>query len=274
MTNEMVKVPEQQGAIEVRTQVNQIQYLMKEVLSENEHFGKIPGCGNKPSLFQSGAEKIAFMFHLVPTYEIKRIDLPRDHREYETKCILTNRDTGQIMGEGFGTCSTMESKYRYRNVWNPQTQKKDIRKENLDIADTYNTVLKISKKRAFVDAVKSTTAASDIFTQDIEDIAIVETVEAPKAQENPRRELWNEAASLKEKLLALGANEAGITSWMNTYVVNGSGSPKPKNEYTADDIKKLIGYLQGLISDFEQLKSEQLVEYEYVDDFSNEDISF
>ena len=38
-------------------------------------------------------------------------------------------------------------------------------------ADHYNTVLKMAKKRALVDAVLTTTAASDIFTQDLDDIA-------------------------------------------------------------------------------------------------------
>ncbi len=46
------------------------------------------------------------------------------------------------------------------------------RKENPDIADTYNTVLKMAKKRAFVDASLTATAASDIFTQDVEDMDI------------------------------------------------------------------------------------------------------
>jgi ribosomal protein S18 acetylase RimI-like enzyme len=109
--------PDQQGAIEVRQQVNQIQYLMKQVLREGEHYGVIPGTGNKPSLLQSGAEKIAYMFHLVPKYEINRTDHQGGHREYEVTCTLTSRDTGEVMGYGVGICSTLESKYRYRSKW-------------------------------------------------------------------------------------------------------------------------------------------------------------
>jgi len=44
--------------------------------------------------------------------------------------------------------------------------------ENPDIADQYNTVLKMAEKRALVNAVKRATAASDIFTQDTEDLAV------------------------------------------------------------------------------------------------------
>ena len=38
MSSEIVRA-EQQGAMEVREQVNQIQYLMKEVLKQGEHYG-------------------------------------------------------------------------------------------------------------------------------------------------------------------------------------------------------------------------------------------
>ena len=46
---------------------------------------------------------------------------------------------------------------------------KGEKQENPDIADVYNTVLKMAKKRAMVDAVLTITAASDIFTQDLEE---------------------------------------------------------------------------------------------------------
>ena len=159
--------PEQQGALEVRQQVNQIQYLMQQVLKSGEHYGNVPGTKGKPTLFQSGAEKIAYMFHLVPRYEVTRTELGGGHREYEVACTLSSRDSGEVVGYGLGSCATLESKYRYRNRWD---NGKKYREENPDIADTWNTVLKMAKKRAFVDAVKSTTAASDIFTQDIEDL--------------------------------------------------------------------------------------------------------
>jgi hypothetical protein len=42
--------------------------------------------------------------------------------------------------------------------------------ENDCIADVYNTILKIAKKRSFVDATLTATAASDIFTQDLEEL--------------------------------------------------------------------------------------------------------
>lgn len=183
MTNEVaITQASNAGALEVRQQVNAIQHLMREVLQDGQHYGKVPGCGPKPTLLQPGAEKIAYMFHLVPTYDVARTDYDGGHREYEITCKLTSRDTGEVMGYGVGTCTTLESRYRYRKgreVENP--------------ADSYNTVMKMAKKRAFVDAVKSTTAASDIFTQDVEDmpaaaaqpVAVVVEAEPAAPAQNP-----------------------------------------------------------------------------------------
>lgn len=158
---------EQVAALEVRQQVNQLQYLMSNVLKQGEHYGVIPGTKGKPSLLQPGAEKICLMFKLVPRYRVEKAQLPGGHREVEVTCTLYQRGSDVVEGEGMGSCSTMESKYRYRKKW---VNGSPVREENTDIADTYNTVLKMAKKRALVDAVKSTTAASDIFTQDVEDL--------------------------------------------------------------------------------------------------------
>jgi hypothetical protein len=195
--------------IQVHEQVNLIQHVMKEVMKENQHYGKIPGCGDKPTLLKAGAEKLGMTFRLAPRFEITRHDLPGGHREYEVKSILTHIDSGLTIGEGLGCCSTMETKYRYRNAkrkcpacgaeaiiqtkkgrnpggyWcvpdkggcntnfdpgDPAVENQDLGKvENPDIADTYNTVLKMAKKRAQVDAILTATAASDIFSQDLED---------------------------------------------------------------------------------------------------------
>ena len=240
--------PEQQGAIEVRQQVNQIQYLMQQVLKSGEHYGVVPGTKGKPTLFQSGAEKIAYMFHLVPSYEIHKTDLGGGHREYEVTCTLTSRDNGEVMGYGMGSCTTLESKYRYRNKW---VNNQKVREENADIADTWNTVLKMAKKRAFVDAVKSTTAASDIFTQDVEDLPqymlrpqeVQATVEAPqKAPAKPKptaseKERMGEVADVAASV-GIDRDEARKYIW-GLYQANGMASvetwaaqiaPKPATE--------------------------------------------
>lgn len=209
----------------MQRQIVLMQQHMKENMKEGEHFGKIPGCGDKPSLLKSGAEKLCFIFQLAPRFEVTERELPREHREVSVKCLLHSRITGAFFGEGLGCCSTMETKYRYRNSDRlcPQCQKPTIikgreeygggwicfarkggcgakfgekdevitgqvagRVEHDNPADYYNTVLKIAKKRAQVDATLTVTAASDIFTQDVEDFpdAIRAEPIPPRPKEN------------------------------------------------------------------------------------------
>jgi hypothetical protein len=150
-----------------------------------------------------------FMFRLRPDFHQDIKELPGGHREVFTRCEIYHIESGRKIAEGVGSASTMESKYRWRNAarkcphcgketiikgkveygggWvcfgkkggcgtkfedgDPEIEKQETGKvENPDIADTYNTVIKISKKRAYVDATITACAASDIFTQDLDDI--------------------------------------------------------------------------------------------------------
>ena len=95
-------------------QVGLIQEVMKCVMREGEHYGKIPGCGDKPTLLKPGAEKLSTTFRLAPSYLVTEKSLPAGHREYQVICTLTHIPTGVIFGQGVGAASTMESKYRYR----------------------------------------------------------------------------------------------------------------------------------------------------------------
>jgi hypothetical protein len=94
-------------------------------------------------------------FRLVPQFKVERSDLADGHREFDVTCSMFT-PSGELLGQGVGSASTMERKYRYRGG-----------KENTDIADVYNTVLKIAKKRAHIDATLTVTGAADIFTQDL-----------------------------------------------------------------------------------------------------------
>jgi len=205
--------------LEVKDQVELIQQVMKHVMKEGEHYGTVPGCGDKKTLLKPGAEKLASTFRFTPKYIKERIDLDGGHREYEITCELYTRD-GVLLGEGVGSCSTMESKYRYRNAEQDvdvldEPIPKDYRAkkaryaadgliakkihgawawckvkgcgekiENPDPADCFNTVLKMAKKRAFIDALLTVTAASDIFVQDLEDEALPERepIKTPEAK--------------------------------------------------------------------------------------------
>lgn len=221
MTNEL-ELYKEMGALTpevVQAQVNLMQRVMGGIMKENVHYGKIPGTGDKPTLLKPGAEKLCVTFRLSPTYDVQEIEHPDGHLEYRVKCTLTHIPTGQVFGQGLGSCSTLEGKYRYRKG-EPESTGKPVPKEYWDKrdpaelggkefcaskidgqwmicrkgekvehdnpADYYNTVLKMSKKRAHVDAVLTCTAASDIFTQDIEDMPeVIPGADAFKQEKAP-----------------------------------------------------------------------------------------
>lgn len=196
----------------VMAQIRAIQELMTRAMRPNEHYGIIPGTSRKdkdgkemakPSLLKAGAEKISLMFRLAPSYtgQDTPILYDRGHVGYLITCTLTHINRMETWGQGVGSCSTMETKYRFRNQKTdtgepiPDDYKankghyraqgfvaakdendqwiwaKLERVEHDNPADYYNTALKIAKKRAYVDAILSATAASDFFTQDLEDMA-------------------------------------------------------------------------------------------------------
>ena len=72
--------------------------------------------GSKPSLFKAGAEKLMAVFNLGAKLEIEKTLLPDGHREYQVTAHIMHYPTGSLIGDGVGVCSTMEAKYRYRNV--------------------------------------------------------------------------------------------------------------------------------------------------------------
>jgi len=174
-------------------QVSLIQDVMGRVMRKGEHFGVIPGCGPKPVLLKAGAEKLALTFRLAPRFSVTMRDLGEGHREYEVLSELLSIVTGAFVGQGVGSCSTKETKFRRKD------------KSQVEPSDLYNTVLKMAKKRSLVDAILTATAASDIFTQDIEDMPPEAVGRPPQMNQRPqgegkaqgmsdaqRRKLWSQ----------------------------------------------------------------------------------
>lgn len=191
---------------DLEKQVQKIQQVMRRVMQDGTHYGVIPGT-DKPTLYKPGAEKLCLLFRLDPEYESETIwDGP--HMTVKTTCRLFHSPTGTRVSSGEGMCSTKESKYgtrmakrtcpvcnveaiikgkaEYGGGWvcfkrqggcgakfadgDASIESQEVGKiENPDLADTYNTVLKMANKRALIAAVLNGTAASDIFTQDLED---------------------------------------------------------------------------------------------------------
>ena len=180
---------------------------------------------SKPTLLKPGAEKLCLLFRLAPSYDVTRREFDGGHIEYEVGCELRHITSTSLIASGLGLCTTMETRYRWRKGSHacPHCAESAIIKgkeefgggwlcwkkkggcgakfadnsfdmadlkpvENPDLADCYNTVLKMAKKRAMVDAVLTATAASDLFTQDMEDrptVTQVGTTPRPEAMPEP-----------------------------------------------------------------------------------------
>ncbi|MFC1885570.1 hypothetical protein ACFLZM_00810 [Thermodesulfobacteriota bacterium] len=148
--------------------------LKEKAMKENVHYGIIPGM-KKPSLWKPGAEKLCQAFRLEPQFETTSTDDPnrtikwekldydkkkklegttQGYIEYDSRCALIHIPNGETWASNVsGSCNNFEAKYRSLNPY-----------------DVKNTLEKMSEKRSLVAAVLIGTAASDIFTQDLEDM--------------------------------------------------------------------------------------------------------
>jgi hypothetical protein len=187
----------------------EFQEFVKEYLIEGEDHGIIPGV-KKPCLFKSGADKLCDVYGLADECVIVQQveDWERGLFDYVIKVIITKKGSQLLISTGLGSCSSYESKYRYRDSrrkcpacgaeaiikgkeeygggWLCYGKKGGCGSKfldgdqriigqttgvvtNPDMADVKNTILKMAKKRAKVDAVLSATRSSGIFTQDLDE---------------------------------------------------------------------------------------------------------
>ncbi len=140
---------------EAGRRIAMLKQFVREHMVEGEDYGVIPGASPKPTLFKPGAEKLNAIFGLAPVVEItNRVeDWDAGFAAYEIKVILINKRSGGVEAEGIGNCNSRERRYK-----------------NQDAANIANTLLKMAKKRALIDATLSATRASGMFTQDLEDM--------------------------------------------------------------------------------------------------------
>jgi hypothetical protein len=203
-----------------------VRSLMRDLLVKDVDFMDFAGSGKdqRVGLLKPGAEKLATFFHLVPEFDVQPItttfeDGRPDRIDVAVQALAHYRSAdGPVVGAGTGSCSSWEVKYHYRNAapacqacgkdlrlakdrpewycWRKEggcgatypadSIKAEGKVENPDPYELLNTITKMATKRAWTDAVIRTLSASNLFTQDAEDMQgqpppAEATAEAPRA---------------------------------------------------------------------------------------------
>jgi hypothetical protein len=192
-----VQIGDLQVSESMIAELKKIPKLLNEVFLNVMQLGTdydtIPGTERK-TLLKPGAELLRMFFNLeAGEVEIeKRIeDFERCKFFYVVKMPFLKNE--KVIGYGVGSCNNDETRYVTRWVAenkipagiDKSTLRKEERKSKFgngkymayllpttmdERATQANTILKIAKKRAFVDGILSITGASRIFTQDVEDL--------------------------------------------------------------------------------------------------------
>lgn len=174
---------------------------IRQGLVENQDFGSIPTKRgpSKPSLWKSGAEKIIGLLNITAHFpslaDIEKTVLTGLVPEYVVvRCELRNTQ-GVVLAEGSGA-----------------------RKLSQDYGDL-NKALKMAEKSALINCVLKVGGLSDVFTQDLEDLAPAEVLPAPKpVRTQPQAEVAvisdEQLAVLTRRIQQLKLDRQRVEAWV------------------------------------------------------------
>lgn len=199
----------------ITARVQMVKEVTKNIMKDKVHYGVIPGAGTKATLFKPGAETLMLALGIASVPEIEDLSgvdtygLP--FVRYRVMCRGFDR-SGNVVGAGIGEASSLEEKWAWKKAWpeefdtapeggrrekwgydKAKRQKYSIKQVRQNPYDIANTILKQAKKRAFVDLALTVAAASDTFTQDLEemkdylerDVVDAEVIEEPRERPVP-----------------------------------------------------------------------------------------
>lgn len=280
------------SAAEIRDRVNHVQEVMRAVMKQDVHYGKIPGTP-KPTLYKPGAEVLCVAFRIAPSYRVE--DLGDEHvARFRVTCIGTHQVTNITLGEGMGECSSAEEKYKWRAAVNAEefnyvqeTMRRlkfyknggKATQVRTEVADLANTVLKMACKRAHIAMTLAVTAASDMFAQDIEDLPeelrpYEPEHTAPAAPAAPAPEATPELIQQAKAAAAKGVaayqkfwSEAGapsrkaLAAYHDGWKADATAADQGRTidaEPAAGAAKPLSEHLQAILADFSAVADEGL----------------
>ncbi len=192
----------------IKQRMEDLQNFVAEVMREGLHYGPPYDGSTKKKLYKPGAELLAeiYAYTVVPriTHRIEQWTAAQGGPffQYEFEADVISKRTAQIVGKGFGSCNSLENRYRWRHGarlcpackgefiikgkeeygggWvcfkkkggcgekyadddESITEQKVGRLENDDVCTLVNTILQVAKKRWFVAAVIAVTQSSGLF---------------------------------------------------------------------------------------------------------------
>lgn len=193
----------------LRKRIVKMLEIQKDVMKRGVDYDVIPGC-KKPSLLKPGGELLMVTFRLSDRITFTKTLEDDGGISYEVITNIHTQGSDVYLGCGVGCASTNEEKYKWRKAVCPEeynetddhlkrtkwfkgdkwhdNQPYKVQQVRTNAADVANTVLKMAKKRSKLDGVMSTTAASRIYTQDIEDMAgdLQEMLKDEPTTDNPK----------------------------------------------------------------------------------------
>ena len=168
-------------------------------LERDVDFGVVPGT-KRPSLFKSGAEKVALAYGLLQHYTVENsIEQFSDEPFcfYRVRCDLTKIGPDgklYIIATGYGSGNTKEKRNGRNDAYNAA-----------------NSTLKMAAKRALVAAALSVSSLSNMFSQDMENEDFVEGGTRDLSQTNDSEALLTRA---QLKAVYAVAAKNGLTAAM------------------------------------------------------------
>ena len=218
--------------------IAQFQAVVQKTLKKDHDYGVIPGTGSKPTLLKPGAEKILMLMGLTSEYKvIERVqDYDRGFFAFTVKCTLSKGDVK--VTEGVGHANTREKRY--------------VSGRQQDAYTLANTVLKMAKKRAQVDAVLTVASLSEIFTQDLEDLddGFSPSTQSKKSQRYQKQKQQSNESATEAQLKKLYAisKELDLDKDAMMSIMQSKYNKNSSKELTKAEASDLIEYLEKLRS--------------------------
>lgn len=251
--------------------------ITAKVLQKGTDYDVIPGTP-KPSLLKPGAENL-LRFHGLG-HRVQKTNAIEDwekgffHYEFKVTVHKTFDDGREfVLSECYGSANTKEKRYR-----------------NQDPYMLVNTVQKMAIKRALVGAALQATGASGLFTQDIEDMDIVDSQDArPSGQSRNQSNGNGRKASQKQANFIMKlAQDKGVDDGLLAKMLEKGFGVQYASDLSSTDASKVIKLLQertleqikdfaGVV-DVEEEQEEQKEDisslFDGVEEFSDEEAPF